>query len=792
MNESKDKQRYSKSYFVGIIIAACVFFAGFVMLNIMWIHWKTANPDSSLSGLYDYKAATIGDGFCLPLLVFSLSCYSFLNKIEPYEIRRKARRKSCLIGAASALLGFVIQISWLTREGGEHNWTIPRDHHFNYAGWYHAFFFVCMFGVIAFFLAEMFQCRRYAVQDVSGVDHLLFGVFSFSAAYYVMLQRLDDMSKNYSNALIIIGFGAAVLIVISLLIFLSKRSGSLMLIEFCFSSIVLAGGMAYLSQYNNIENLVYPICIFFLSFSFLEPESEEKWGSIKEFMEKFFYMSFPIFIFNTIYLTCANAKKYIIISLIFVLLIPAYNYVLLQKKSNSGERISFLDIFSEHKLIFTFQVIILAVIVMLSGQLPLTEDKVYWFDQVFNVSIIWIGSKSIAQTFNLLIKEENRVIRGEQLKKLLSNKRMFTYGKIILISIGLIIYLVFAPSGVIQITSVKHIININLGIRRRIAICMFLIATLLLIFLIDLMLGSGLFYRSEKNEDKNCWGSSILFGIIYLISSYCMYLVNKPYTIKLDIIHLCGTFQIIGCSALVAESFYSNIYSIRDVDKKNDFTLNSIIIFLGSIMFLVFTIMPSNGPSFCLDEGVLNVGAIIIGLFGNTMILVVFPYLLFFATCPSHYKSDHILEGPKGEVAKNGFLAVMIAFLAGALPIYISLINKNITTTYLAVIILVISVYGFVTYCTGNNVKHLKNQEKKAIDNIKKGRKSYDSEKKRIITLKNHLQRQNIICLFSLLLYCIIPIIIHYISIGNGNFKSFIGSFKKLYIPELRYFEKKD
>ena len=792
MKELNDSQKRTELYTRSIIIAICVFFSGFIMLNLIWIHWKVANPDSCLPGLYAYKAATIGDGFCLPLLVFSTSCYSFLHRIESNEIRKKARRKSCLIGAASAFVGLMIQISWLTREGGQHNWTIPEDHHFNYAGWYHAVFFVCMFGVIAFFLAELFQSRKYGAQDLNRVDHLLFGVFSFSASYYVMLQRLDDMSVQYPSALIIIGSGIVVFMAIALLIFLSDRNNGLLMIGFCFSSIVLAAGLAFLSKNHNLENIVYPVCIFFLSFSFLEPENKAHWVSIKGFFEQFFFISFPVFIFNCVYLSDNNDNRFNIISILCIFLIPLNNYILLTKKNNR-QSMPIFGVFSQHRKVFSFQVIILVAIGIVSGYLPLTDDPGPIFDIALSAAFFFIGRRCILQIFDGLIKEEKKVLRGKKKQEALLDIRLFTYGKIIMIVVGMLIFLVCAPSGIIQVTSIECIINIHSDIRRRIAVCLFLIAILFSMLFIDIELGSGIFHRSKKNSQKDCWGSSILFGIVYLISIYCIYLVNKPYSLKLNIVYLCSVFQIIGCSALVAESFYSNIYGIRDVDKKKDFSLNSIIVFLGSMIFLVFTIMPSNGPVFCLEKGVLNVGVIIIGIVGNILVLVVYPCLLFFATYPIEVvKSDNSLEGPEGEVAKNGFLALMIAFLAGEMPVYISLVNKKLIFTLLAVVALVFSLYEFVTYCIEKNVEHLEEQEKKAKNNIENGKYTYDSEKKRITDLKNHLKRQNAISLFSLLLYCIIPSISVYLGSEKKEDNGIVDLMMNKYIPKLHYFKDND
>ncbi|WKV75326.1 hypothetical protein AW27_029645 [Streptomyces sp. PCS3-D2] len=48
-----------------------------------------------------------------------------------------------------SLLGSWTQVQWLRDDAPVLNWTLPRPHHFNAAGWYHAAFLIAMSGVVA-------------------------------------------------------------------------------------------------------------------------------------------------------------------------------------------------------------------------------------------------------------------------------------------------------------------------------------------------------------------------------------------------------------------------------------------------------------------------------------------------------------------------------------------------------------------------------------------------------------------------------------------------------------------
>ena len=139
--KKQPKYQIIKSFSVGFI----VFLLGFVSMNV-W--WNVLPRNGELYGLYYYKAATWGDGICLPLLTGAL------YYICRYVRKSDDKKRYFIIGVCTGLLGFGVQVSWLLDDNIVLNWTIPEVHYFNVAGFWHAFFFVLMFGILGRLLSQ--------------------------------------------------------------------------------------------------------------------------------------------------------------------------------------------------------------------------------------------------------------------------------------------------------------------------------------------------------------------------------------------------------------------------------------------------------------------------------------------------------------------------------------------------------------------------------------------------------------------------------------------------------------
>ncbi len=142
----KDKNYLKKSFIMGI----GTLILGFIPMLLLWIiHPK----DSNLPGFFTFRAATWGDAIMLPLLMFSSTMLIGYNN----SLTKKQKSISKFIGVISGVLAGLIQISWLKNPNIILNWTIPKVGYFNFAGWYHAIFFVGMGYFISLNVIRLFM-----------------------------------------------------------------------------------------------------------------------------------------------------------------------------------------------------------------------------------------------------------------------------------------------------------------------------------------------------------------------------------------------------------------------------------------------------------------------------------------------------------------------------------------------------------------------------------------------------------------------------------------------------------
>ena len=130
----------NKYILCGIIASAITFLTGFCMLFFMY---KIINPSNDLPGLFYYKAATYGDAIGLTILIGSL--VAFAKKNGNFITKKKY---SIIMAIICGCIGIAIQASWIISDSTVLNWTIPKQHFFNIAGWWHAVFFVGIFATL--------------------------------------------------------------------------------------------------------------------------------------------------------------------------------------------------------------------------------------------------------------------------------------------------------------------------------------------------------------------------------------------------------------------------------------------------------------------------------------------------------------------------------------------------------------------------------------------------------------------------------------------------------------------
>lgn len=191
-----DKHWKKRVVIYGIILSVFIFFIGFFAMFLFWIN-DIQDPD--IPGFFSYKAATYGDGICLPLLAGCMLAYLLLGYNNLREYIKERKKVSIIIGIVCVVIGMVVQYSWLVSDETGLNWTIPRLHYFTPAGWYHAFYFSFMFGLIGFFLTEIWRFKNKNKKKQSFEQKIcLMGVFAFGTGY-MYLHAIDDWEQIYGS-----------------------------------------------------------------------------------------------------------------------------------------------------------------------------------------------------------------------------------------------------------------------------------------------------------------------------------------------------------------------------------------------------------------------------------------------------------------------------------------------------------------------------------------------------------------------------------------------------------------
>jgi hypothetical protein len=126
-----------------MLCATVVCASGFGVLSVLWL---TGHHSSHLRGLFTYASATVGDGILIPVLTGLLLA---VNRSATLPRPINEARWMAFWALLGAIGGISTQLAWLADDHPELNWTLPRPHHFNYAGVYHGAFLVLMSAALA-------------------------------------------------------------------------------------------------------------------------------------------------------------------------------------------------------------------------------------------------------------------------------------------------------------------------------------------------------------------------------------------------------------------------------------------------------------------------------------------------------------------------------------------------------------------------------------------------------------------------------------------------------------------
>lgn len=631
---------------------------------------------------------------------------------------------------------------------------------------------------------------------ITGNEHIVFFLITVFADLIVMqLLSNSEIISKYSEVqketIIMCSTGALIIALMLFILWWLRKETWQYLVPFVITAVLTAVGARYFILHLNSKNVVYPIIMFFFSFAYLRHDGSGRWISVNSILEHLLLVAVPLVVLNLAYLSLLEYKEphliFMLSAAIIIIVVALANSAAVYGIRHEAKQI--FDYFVEFIRGIMLQVLITIAILAVYDYFNITKVD-YFISNAISVPIMLITIGEIKSAFNALIKAENIVSKSKytnknekkqkQLNNNLEYKRQYTYIKIILLCCGIALLLLFAPAVFVEIQrSVFYV-----SIKPSYIIPILVLSSISIVFLLIVVVEYIIKGEDIRKQKKERWGLSIVFALVYLFTGYIMVLLNQPYVINLNPIHFCTVFQIIGCATFVGESFYSNIYRIRSTKHRKDYSVDSYIIIIGSILTMFFTVIPTEGTTFGISKGTLSISSIIISIIGNIFVLVLLPCLFYSAIKPEYkYEEKTVLEGITGEIAKNGFLAVLIAFVAGTIPVMISTVDNGYQNAIIGVLLCIITVYAAVDFCTKNNVQHLSEREREVLEYGQPlTKKESVFHAKRLIGLEEHLRWQNYLALFSLLLYCLFPILMMLCK----NTNNFSKVFRKNYYPTLK------
>lgn len=221
----------------GLAAYFLIFIFGFGVMLVMYLFWlkHSAPLYPPLKGLFDYKSSAWGDAICLPMLIGS--GIAFVNYYGKHADRGKIKRIPLIMGVIGGFLGAAEQAKWVISDKTLLNWSIPRQHFFNYAGWYHAVFFVSICFAIPYVLTYVFQIEKNAVRsrqidrgskwrcDFYSVSQFLMW---FAGILFLHFNYLDNLADKYHPILIVavIDIGALSLLSLGRLLLIGDKKGA--------------------------------------------------------------------------------------------------------------------------------------------------------------------------------------------------------------------------------------------------------------------------------------------------------------------------------------------------------------------------------------------------------------------------------------------------------------------------------------------------------------------------------------------------------------------------------------
>lgn len=758
-----------------LLAGLTVFTVGF---GAMYLFWIFGTYPKELPGLFSYYSSGIGDSIFLPILSTGFIMF-FLN--SEYKLTKKQKIAPIVFSIIGALCGIALQASWLINPDIGLNWTIPKPHYFNAAGWYHAAFLVLMFSFVAYSLARWWLIM-YNKNDHNLKDIFINSVIWGSGAGFLYTFTIDNLKVSDLNMELYIMYAV---LIIYILIFLSLAEIALMLkrkecflslyvsFALCFSSIIINIIYLFIHKSNlNFISIIISFAALFLSFAYLKPTSDK----IESQLLKRIFIVIPTFTLTLTLSTCETISQLIIIGIInvaIIALIANAQFHNLICPHSSGTKIEKINI--QYGSAFVIAVIAIMIII---------KHKEYSdsFSLVLTIIIEIVGTRVITKYFNYVKDYENlQSIETLELKNI--KKHVYITLGALFLGAFFIIIISITQSAENEIKSIFYFPKFSFK-----SIIYFLItgisACILLIYTMIIRV-------PNKVAENKIMIFPIIFSLV-LYTSFIFFLLNyiesnfsleslNLFTATTCFSKLCMSF---GIAFLIAEDFYSNAFIIfSKANRPMTLILSTIIGVYTFICNLI--ILFTNKQQYALNNE--NQYCIVLYLIISLFVFSIFPTIL--ATVIKIKVEENtsiVLVNYKITILFDGFLYLLIFTFAGLIPDLIDCVIKVVFKKTLLIISLFTLLVWILSFCMKNNVLHYNERKNTA---VQKYENKISKENKQIIEIKfkhflRHLRVQNLMSIIASLVYSAIIVFVlilnEYWQQNDNENKSFGEVFKSI------------
>lgn len=699
-----------KSILIGLFSGVMVFLFGFAMMYLMWI---TIGSTQGLPGLFFYRAATIGDGICLPILIGSATAFNQCNK----EFYKYNRRLNLILALVVSLIAVIIQASWLIRDDTLLNWSIPIQHYFNIAGWYHSLFFIVIFGVVAYQLCGIWFVLRKRKTEFLWFEKAIYGLLVFAGTLFILMYVTDDYSQYLPEAILLSIVAAGIILVFMIYIKTTNRIRT--------KELLPAATMGIISAYSVSLMICLPIrgdilialggglCVCFL---WRVENSTVANLLIKDVLTIAVYTG-GLYIISGL----ANVSEMICAFIFLSVFTMLLEYLYMGEMRNR-----------------CFSVIAVGIYTLLhSFFFENIKSLINVFQAAFMGVVVLFFQKEIQDYFSVLVAAEIKKNKSKIDEKAFQKIKCKVYLQITIGILAMAILLLHWLVDVLKDRGSRIETGVLNSLTGNIACVLFVGFFLLAIFGIK-----------ELRKHMLVKIVTILVSILTLGSIIMLIIVNVEtlpvleWTFVQWVMMFCSACACIGAAVLSAHGYYMNVVLLRGLQRKHMALTVAVIQFVGNLILnIAITVLLLSKQT---KMSLLLI--LFVTIFAYTVLPVLHARVIRYEYQSSHVVGNSILGG----IAQDGLTVGTIILFAICMPcLYISMMKKIDITTILGGLALICVAFSPVKFCISNNVKHMDQQRKVLRD--------YPNEEEMWNVLHKCLVRQSIQTIIAMFPYvCVI------------------------------------